>query len=85
MEIEDGVIWVYGVGKDGVQAFTERAPLKAASAIARPTPSCILLSKNGSSRSCGLDAAGSYTITAEREEHDPTMADQNPTKASLGT
>jgi hypothetical protein len=23
MEIEDGVIWVYGVGEDGVQAFTE--------------------------------------------------------------
>ena len=23
MEIEDGVIWVYGVGKDGVQAFTD--------------------------------------------------------------
>jgi hypothetical protein len=22
MEIEDGVIWVYGVGEDGVQAFT---------------------------------------------------------------
>jgi hypothetical protein len=23
MEIEDGVIWVYGVGEDGVQAFTD--------------------------------------------------------------
>ena len=23
MEIEDGVIWVYGVGEDGVQAFIE--------------------------------------------------------------
>ncbi len=23
MEIEDGVIWVYGVGDDGVQAFTD--------------------------------------------------------------
>jgi hypothetical protein len=23
MEIEDGVIWVYGVGADGVQAFTD--------------------------------------------------------------
>jgi hypothetical protein len=23
MEIEDGVIWVYGVGEDGIQAFTE--------------------------------------------------------------
>jgi hypothetical protein len=23
MEIEDGVIWVYGVGQDGVQAFTD--------------------------------------------------------------
>jgi hypothetical protein len=22
-EIEDGVIWVYGVGEDGVQAFTD--------------------------------------------------------------
>lgn len=22
MQIEDGVIWVYGVGEDGVQAFT---------------------------------------------------------------
>ena len=22
MEIEDGVIWVYGVGEDGVKAFT---------------------------------------------------------------
>lgn len=22
MEIEDGVIWIYGVGEDGVQAFT---------------------------------------------------------------
>jgi hypothetical protein len=22
MEIEDGVIWVYGVGEDGVMAFT---------------------------------------------------------------
>jgi len=22
MEVEDGVIWVYGVGEDGVQAFT---------------------------------------------------------------
>ncbi|WP_315783348.1 MULTISPECIES: hypothetical protein [unclassified Bradyrhizobium] len=24
MEIEDGVIWVYGVGEDGVQAFTDQ-------------------------------------------------------------
>lgn len=23
MEFEDGVIWVYGVGEDGVQAFTD--------------------------------------------------------------
>jgi hypothetical protein len=23
MEIEDGVIWVYGVGEDGVMAFTD--------------------------------------------------------------
>ncbi|MET4520152.1 hypothetical protein ABIB81_009511 [Bradyrhizobium sp. I1.7.5] len=23
MEIDDGVIWVYGVGEDGVQAFTD--------------------------------------------------------------
>jgi hypothetical protein len=23
MEIEDGVIWVFGVGEDGVQAFTD--------------------------------------------------------------
>ena len=23
MDIEDGVIWVYGVGADGVQAFTD--------------------------------------------------------------
>ncbi|WP_425248816.1 hypothetical protein [Bradyrhizobium yuanmingense] len=23
MEIEDGGIWVYGVGEDGVQAFTD--------------------------------------------------------------
>lgn len=23
MEIEDGVIWVYGLGEDGVQAFTD--------------------------------------------------------------
>jgi hypothetical protein len=23
MEIEDGVIWVYGVGEDGVHAFTD--------------------------------------------------------------
>jgi hypothetical protein len=23
MEIEDGVIWVYGVGKDGILAFTD--------------------------------------------------------------
>ena len=23
MEIEDGVIWIYGVGEDGVQAFTD--------------------------------------------------------------
>jgi len=23
MEIEDGVIWVYGVGQDGVRAFTD--------------------------------------------------------------
>jgi hypothetical protein len=23
MEIEDGVIWVYGVGEDGVPAFTD--------------------------------------------------------------
>jgi len=23
MEIEDGIIWVYGVGDDGVQAFTD--------------------------------------------------------------
>jgi hypothetical protein len=23
MEIEDGVIWVYGVGDDGIQAFTD--------------------------------------------------------------
>jgi hypothetical protein len=23
MEIEDGVIWVYAVGEDGVQAFTD--------------------------------------------------------------
>ncbi len=23
MDIEDGVIWVYGVGEDGVQAFTD--------------------------------------------------------------
>lgn len=23
MEIEDGAIWVYGVGEDGVQVFTE--------------------------------------------------------------
>ena len=23
MEIEDGAIWVYGVGQDGVQAFTD--------------------------------------------------------------
>jgi hypothetical protein len=23
MEIEDGLIWVYGVGKDGIQAFTD--------------------------------------------------------------
>ncbi|MEY9805800.1 hypothetical protein ABIF30_005407 [Bradyrhizobium elkanii] len=23
MEIEHGVIWVYGVGEDGVQAFTD--------------------------------------------------------------
>ncbi|WP_271519412.1 hypothetical protein [Bradyrhizobium sp. CCBAU 53380] len=25
MEIEDGLIWVYGVGEDGVQAFTDFA------------------------------------------------------------
>jgi len=23
MEIEEGVIWVYGVGEDGIQAFTD--------------------------------------------------------------
>ena len=23
MEIEDGVIWVYGIGEDGIQAFTD--------------------------------------------------------------
>lgn len=23
MEIEDGLIWVFGVGEDGVQAFTD--------------------------------------------------------------
>jgi hypothetical protein len=23
IEIEDGVIWVYGVGEDGVKAFTD--------------------------------------------------------------
>jgi hypothetical protein len=23
MEIEDGVIWVYGVGEDGIKAFTD--------------------------------------------------------------
>ena len=23
MDVEDGVIWVYGVGEDGVQAFTD--------------------------------------------------------------
>jgi hypothetical protein len=23
MEIEDGVIWVYGIGEDGVKAFTD--------------------------------------------------------------
>jgi len=23
MEIEDGAIWVYGVGEDGIQAFTD--------------------------------------------------------------
>jgi hypothetical protein len=23
MEIEDGAIWVHGVGKDGIQAFTD--------------------------------------------------------------
>jgi hypothetical protein len=23
MEIEDGVIWVYGVGEDGIQAFAD--------------------------------------------------------------
>jgi hypothetical protein len=23
MEVEDGLIWVYGVGEDGVQAFTD--------------------------------------------------------------
>ena len=23
MEIEDGVIWVYGVGEDGILAFTD--------------------------------------------------------------
>jgi hypothetical protein len=23
MEIEDGVIWVYGVGEDGIEAFTD--------------------------------------------------------------
>jgi hypothetical protein len=23
MEVEDGAIWVYGVGEDGVQAFTD--------------------------------------------------------------
>jgi hypothetical protein len=29
MEIEDGVIWVYGVGEDGVQAFRESWPAQA--------------------------------------------------------
>ncbi|MGY4309558.1 hypothetical protein ACVIJ6_006801 [Bradyrhizobium sp. USDA 4369] len=24
MEIEDGAIWVYGIGEDGVQAFTDQ-------------------------------------------------------------
>jgi hypothetical protein len=23
MEIDDGVIWVYGIGEDGAQAFTD--------------------------------------------------------------
>lgn len=23
MDIEDGLIWVYGIGEDGVQAFTD--------------------------------------------------------------
>jgi hypothetical protein len=23
MEIEDGLIWVYGIGEDGIQAFTD--------------------------------------------------------------
>jgi hypothetical protein len=23
MEIEDGIIWVYGVGEDGIRAFTD--------------------------------------------------------------
>ena len=27
MEIEDGVIWVYGVGEDGIQAFTDFSSL----------------------------------------------------------
>jgi hypothetical protein len=35
MEIEDGVIWVYGVGDDGVLAFTDFGIAKMTSM--RPT------------------------------------------------
>jgi hypothetical protein len=79
-----GAAFGFLAGSNKPRSLDVRAPLKAASAIARPIPSCTFLSKNGSSRSCGLDAAGSWTITAEREEHDPAMVDQNLAKASLG-
>jgi hypothetical protein len=42
MEIEDGVIWVYGVGEDGIQAFTDFGieTLSSSSRCIKKIPNC---------------------------------------------
>ena len=53
MEVEDGVIWVYGVGEDGVQAFTDFGieNLIELVRIHKDTP---IISKNAAKRSCDI-------------------------------
>lgn len=75
MEIEDGVIWVYGVGEDGVQAFTDSASRisRTSSGCTKTTQICSnVLSRN--LLSCGPGRMGTLLRTRPTGRVRPSMS-----------
>ena len=69
MEIEDGVIWVYGVGEDGVIAFTDFGIENLIDLIKmyKEDPTLLKRSDHDKKEACGLRRMDTYETALWRQ------------------